>query len=100
MAETPLISIKVSNHDVDQINVYHEADCGWKINGSKDGQPVYALDQLQDDFACLVRVLADYVDEASVWVLSPEMRQLSPFHALALLAEGNLARRPTLFGRC
>lgn len=100
MAESPLISIKVSSHVVDEINVYFEGDCGWKIDGSKGGQSVHKLDQLQDDFACVILVLADYVDEMSIWVLSPEMRQVSPFQALALLAERDEGRGPKSYGSC
>ena len=100
MSESPLISIKVSSLIADEINVYHEDDCGWKIDGRKDGQSVHELDQLQDDFACVVRLLADYVDETSIWMLCPEMRLVSPFQALSLLAERDEGQRTTLLGRC
>jgi hypothetical protein len=100
MAESPLICIRLSSGIVDEIQVYHEPNCGWKIDGSKGGQSVRSLDQLQDDFATVVGLLAAYWDETSVWVLSPEMRELSPFQALTLLALGNDTSAPVSFGSC
>jgi len=100
MADSPLIVIRVSSPAVDEITVYREIDCGWKIDGTKDGQSVWDLDQLQDDFSSVIRVLADHVDDTSIWILSPEMRQVSPWHALTVLTENGSSGGPTLVGSC
>ena len=81
----PLIVIKVNNPLVDEIVVYPEYGDSWKINGSKNGETVWSLDQLQDHFESVIRVLSKYVDEESVWIQPDIDQPISAWQALTLL---------------
>ena len=85
--DSPLIAIRVNKPLVDEITVHSEYGDSWKINGSKDGQTVWSLDQLQDRFDCVIQVLAEYVDETSEWLQSEKAQPISAWHAMMLLTQ-------------
>lgn len=88
-AETPLVVIKVNHPEVDEIHVYQEiyddGNRAWKIDGKIGGAPFWPLDQLQDRFDSIFCILDSYVDDTSVWQISPDMHVLSPWQALKAL---------------
>ena len=94
----PLIVIRVNHPLIDEIIVHPECGDSWKINGSKDGNTVWSLDQLQDRFDAVIQVLADYVDETSVWVHSGIDQPISAWTALMMLVSRGGPDDPSLEG--
>jgi hypothetical protein len=83
--DTPVIEIRVNKPAVDVIHASVEQGAGWKIDGWKDdqhGRP----DELQDTLDCIVRSLAPYVDETSVWTNLETGKRISSWEAILILS--------------
>jgi hypothetical protein len=84
--DSPVIEIRVNSPAVDVIHVSAEKTAGWKLDGWK-GDTHGAPDQLQDNFDCIVNVLAKYVDESSVWTNLKTGRKISAWEAMTILTK-------------
>ena len=94
----PAILIRVNHQEVDEVVVYPEYGNAWKIDGWKQGQTVWSLDQLQDRFDSVVQLLAEYVDESSVWLHNDTQQPLSAWTALVMLTSRGGPNDPSLEG--
>lgn len=83
--DTPVIEVRVNAQNVDVIHVSAEEGAGWKIDGWKGdqhGRP----DELQDTLDSIVRSLAQYVDETSVWTNLETGKRISSWEAITILS--------------
>jgi hypothetical protein len=86
--DSPVIAVTVMRPTVDVIHVSAGLNYGWKLDGFK-GDELVAPDQLQDRFDVIIRELAMYVDDTTVWTNTETGESISAWEAMRLLTKAD-----------